>query len=114
MTNHPPIETIRAGNIKASVWENGNQQGETYYAVTFAKTYRDSDGRLADTSAFVGADMLQLAYVANEAYAKTNALRQRHTHERDEPDVVENDRSNTNREFQRRSNRRRANGAAPQ
>lgn len=87
MSNHPPIDVLRSGALKATVWENESQSsGEPYYAVTFSKTYRDADGRLADSNAFVGADILVLSHLATQAFSRTNELRQQHMSERDDAD----------------------------
>lgn len=109
MSNHPPIDTLRYGSFKASIWENQNQNGDPYYAVSFARTYKDRDGRLADTSAFVGSDLLVLAQLANKAFERTHVLRQEHAQDRDDPDLVE-----TERPRDRSRNGRRQSGRAPQ
>lgn len=76
MTNRTqPIDTLRDGPLKAAIWENEGPSGP-FYAVSFARTYRDEEGRLADVTSFVGADILRLAWLATEAYAKTKHLRQ--------------------------------------
>ena len=109
MSSHPPIDTLRYGSLKASIWENRNQNGDPYWAVNFAKTYRDSSGRLADTTAFVGSDLLVLAQLANKAFERTQELRQDFASDRDESDFVEPERL---RDSNGRG--RRQNGRAPQ
>ena len=74
-SNQPPAETLRDGNIKATIWENEGEKGP-FFAVTIAKTYTDRDGNLRDTQSFSGTDLLRVAELSRAAYARTNELRQ--------------------------------------
>jgi hypothetical protein len=61
-----PVQTFRLGWIKAAVWEN-EADGRTYYAVTFARTYRD-EGRFHDTDSFGRDDLPLVAKLADQAH----------------------------------------------
>ncbi|MEO1151835.1 MAG: hypothetical protein AAFW83_12740 [Pseudomonadota bacterium] len=73
--NNRPIETIRDGRYKASVWSNEGENGP-YLSVKFAKTYTDASGKAQDTQTFSDSDLLQVAEVARETYRVTRDLRQ--------------------------------------
>ena len=70
-----PIETIRDGRFKASVWSNEGENGP-YLSVKFAKTYTDANGKAQDTQTFSDSDLLQVAELARETYRVTRDLRQ--------------------------------------
>ncbi len=53
-----PVTTFRLGCIKAAVWANEADR-QTYYAVTFARTYRDNAKNYHDTDS-IGRDDLPL------------------------------------------------------
>jgi len=39
-----PVETVRAGSFKLSVWRNKTRNGETYHTVTMQRFYTEDDG----------------------------------------------------------------------
>lgn len=67
-----PLETFRAGQIKATVWKNTrkNTDGEKFdvLSATVVKSYKDGD-EWKDTTSFNANDLPKLALVAQEAYA---------------------------------------------
>ena len=69
-----PIETLRDGNLKASIWRNEGENGPTY-STTFARTWRDDKGRFHDSQSYAGTDMLRLGELSRSAYHRTNELR---------------------------------------
>ncbi|MFC3229148.1 hypothetical protein ACFOGJ_18020 [Marinibaculum pumilum] len=69
-----PVDTLRDGNLKASIWRNEAESG-AFYATTFSRTWRDQEGQLRDANNFVGSDLLKISELAREAYTRTNALR---------------------------------------
>ena len=69
-----PAEVIRDGFLKASIWRNESEKG-SYYATTFARTYRDEQGNYRDSHSYVGTDLLKLSELARAAYGRTNDLR---------------------------------------
>lgn len=85
--------TVRDKELKACVWENQNERG-TYHSVTFAKTIKGEDGKPRDVQSFSQNDLLRIAELGRETYARINemkraAFRQRRTneaaHEREHP-----------------------------
>lgn len=75
-----PADTIRDGNIKATIWENQGEKGP-YYSTVLAKTYEDRDGNLRDTHSFSGTDLLKVSELARDAYGRINELRREHSQE---------------------------------
>lgn len=70
-----PIETIRDGRFKASIWNNEGENGP-YLSVKFAKTYNDANGNAQDTQTFSDSDLLHVAELARETYRVSRDLRQ--------------------------------------
>nr|WP_319517142.1 hypothetical protein [uncultured Cohaesibacter sp.] len=62
-----PVDKLNDGNLKASIWENESEKG-TFHSVSFARTYRDKDGNLADTNHFSKNDLLKLSRLAEKSY----------------------------------------------
>ncbi|MEM1009745.1 MAG: hypothetical protein AAGJ35_12150 [Myxococcota bacterium] len=79
MGNTPPTETIRDGNIKASIWENEGEKGP-FFTTKFAKMYRDAEGKIKDTHSFNKGDLLRLAELARASYSKTGQLQREAKH----------------------------------
>lgn len=77
MSKSPPEETLRDGNLKAAIWRNEGENGP-YWSVTLAKTYKDERGAYQDTQSFSGTDLLRVAELSRDAYARTNELRREH------------------------------------
>ncbi|MEX0283341.1 MAG: hypothetical protein AB3N23_01890 [Paracoccaceae bacterium] len=69
-----PIETLRDGRLKATIWENSGQSG-LYHSVTLAKTFEDRDGKLQDSNSFTGAELLRVAELAREAHSYVREAR---------------------------------------
>ena len=69
-----PADTLRDGNLKATIWKNQGENG-VYYTTTFARTYEDKNGKLQDINSFSGTDLLRVSELAREAYARSNELR---------------------------------------
>jgi hypothetical protein len=69
-----PIETLRDGRLKATIWENKGESGP-YHSVTLAKVYEDRDGKLQETHSFSGSELLRIAELAREAHGYLRGLR---------------------------------------
>ena len=72
-TKKRPVETLRDGAIKAAIWKNKSENG-IFFNVTFARSYKDTDGDLQDTDSFSGTQLLRLARLAEKAYERTGQL----------------------------------------
>lgn len=72
-TKQRPVETLRDGALKAAIWKNESENG-SFFAVTFARTYRNGDEELRDTDSFSGSQLLRLSRLADKAYDRTAKL----------------------------------------
>ena len=72
-TKNRPVETLREGPLKAALWRNESERG-AYHSVTLARTYKDRDGQLQETSSFRAKDMLGLSELARRAHHHTHDL----------------------------------------
>jgi hypothetical protein len=68
-TAKPPVAKIRVGLITGSIWERDSDKG-TFYAVTFERRYRDSEGNFKSSHSYDTQDLLVLAKVADLAHSK--------------------------------------------
>lgn len=87
-TKNKPIETLRDGSLKATIWKNTHEKGD-FYSVQFSRTYKDSGGNWQDGQSFSGSELLRLARLATKAYDRTSELRRQNaeaTEEQSTPD----------------------------
>lgn len=70
-----PADTLRDGSLKATIWQNENENGVTY-STTLARTWQAEDGTYRDSHSFSGSELLRIAELARGAYSRTNELRQ--------------------------------------
>lgn len=68
-----PADTLRDGSLKATIWRNDGENG-TYHTVNLARTYKDDQGNLRDTSSFRAKDMLPLSELSRQAHYRANDL----------------------------------------
>lgn len=73
-TNHKPIDTIRDGSLKATLWKNTGEKGD-YYSVRITRTWRDDQGNYHDSDSLSGSELLRVARLANIAYDEIVILR---------------------------------------
>ncbi len=65
--------TVNVGRgIKAKVWTNNGTKG-VWYNVTFARTYRDEQGKPQDSDSYSRDDLLHLARAAEKAFDHINS-----------------------------------------
>ncbi len=81
--NKGPVDTLRDGNIKATIWERKSEKGP-FYSTSFARTYEDAGGQLCDTDSFSGTDVLKVSELGRRAYDRTNELRREQSQSREE------------------------------
>lgn len=68
MEKTTPEKTIRVGNgIKATIWPNEGKSG-TWFNVTLSRTYKDTQGKLQDSSTFTQQELLQVSKAAELAF----------------------------------------------
>ena len=84
MANHKPIDEVRIGRVKATIWKNGTEDAPRYN-VTFSRLYKDGD-QWKSTPSFGRNDLLTLAKVADLAHARIYSLPQEQPDEAGEVD----------------------------
>lgn len=72
-----PEETLRDGNLKASIWRNEGDNGP-YFSTSFARTYKDEEGKYHDTHSFNSHELLRVGELARQAHHTTNELWREH------------------------------------
>ena len=65
-TNNKPANTLRCGNIKATIWQNVNEKGP-FFATTFSRPFKDQSGVWRNSTSFGLNDLEALLTVAREA-----------------------------------------------
>ena len=71
-----PLDTIRDGALKATIWNNLGEKGP-FYSVELSRTYRSEDGAYHVSSRFAGAELLRIARLAEIAYEEILAHQER-------------------------------------
>ena len=65
--SNKPVQTIRDGDLKATIWKNFGEKG-SFYSVDISRTYQDDQGNYHDAHSFSGSELLRVARLANIAY----------------------------------------------
>ena len=65
-TNNKPANTLRYGNIKATIWENTSEKGP-FFATTFSRPFKDQSGAWRNVTSFGLNDLEALLTVARDA-----------------------------------------------
>ena len=74
MANQKPVDEIRIGRVKATIWRNGTDE-QPRHNVTFGRLYKEAD-QWKTTQSFGCNDLLVLAKVADQAHSRIFALPQ--------------------------------------
>ncbi|MDX2147939.1 MAG: hypothetical protein SFZ23_10485 [Planctomycetota bacterium] len=56
-TTVQPAKRFRLGSITLTVWPNSDRAGRTYYTASLGRSFRDSQGKWADTGSLRPADL---------------------------------------------------------
>jgi len=62
-----PVETIRDGSIKATIWKQEGENG-AFYTADISRTYTDDAGNYHDSKSISGTDLLKASRLAVKAY----------------------------------------------
>ena len=65
-TNNKPANTLRCGNIKATIWQNVSEKGP-FFSTTFSRPFKDQSGTWRNGTSFGLNDLGALVSVAREA-----------------------------------------------
>ena len=69
MANQKPVDEVRIGRVKATVWRNGTDE-QPRHNVTFSRLYKDEAGEWKSTQSFGRNDLLVLAKVADLVHTR--------------------------------------------
>ncbi|WP_447602909.1 hypothetical protein [Nitrospira sp. Nam80] len=61
-----PANTLRFGNVKATIWQNQSEKGP-FFATTFSRPFKDRSGAWRNGTSFGLSDLEALLTVAREA-----------------------------------------------
>lgn len=78
-TNNKPIDTIREGSLKATIWKNFGDNGN-FYSVEFTRTYKQG-AQFKDSRSFSGTELLRIARLAHIAYDEIAIMRSKSSEE---------------------------------
>ena len=81
MANQKPVDEIRIGRVKATIWRNGTDE-RPRHNVTFGRLYKEAD-QWKTTQSFGRNDLLVLAKVADQAHSHIFELPQEEAQEAD-------------------------------
>jgi len=65
-TNNKPANTLRCGNIRATIWQNVSEKGP-FFSTTFSRPFKDQSGAWRNGTSFGLNDLEDLVLVAREA-----------------------------------------------
>ena len=65
-TNKKPANTLRCGNIKATIWQNVSEKGP-FFSTTFSRPFKDQSGAWRNSTSFGLHDLEALLTVAVKA-----------------------------------------------
>jgi len=77
--NKKPVDTLRDGALKATIWKNTGENGD-FYSVDLARIYtkqgkNGTPDTFHDTNSYSGTQLLQIARLADKAYDRVAKLR---------------------------------------
>ncbi|MCF6283601.1 MAG: hypothetical protein L3K26_00190 [Candidatus Hydrogenedentes bacterium] len=71
-TTNQPIETLRDGSIKATIWKNEGDNG-SFYTAEISRTYQKEE-TYHDSYSFSGTDLLKVSRLTLKAYDRIAEL----------------------------------------
>lgn len=73
-SSNAPVDVIRDGALKATIWKNNGENGE-FFSTTLSKTF-EQNGALQDGHSFTSGDLLRISELSRRAYACIGGLRE--------------------------------------
>ena len=108
-----PIDTLRDGALKASIWRNEGENGP-FFTTKLGKTYEDRNGKLKDSQSFSNGDLIKLSELTRRAYVRTSELYREVRNEREQEGDGEpyRDKNRTQRDYREKRQSRNGRGRA--
>ena len=69
-----PIDTLRDGSLKATIWKNTGEKGD-FYSVEFSRTYKQGE-EFKDSHSFSGTELLRISRLSEIAYTRITYIRE--------------------------------------
>lgn len=69
-----PVDYIRDGNLKLSVWVNESENGP-FPSITLERTYTDKEGNPQSSHSFSGRELLALQNLLGKGYTRLNRIK---------------------------------------
>ena len=83
MANDKPVETLRDGALKATIWRNQGKDGD-FYTTTLSRTYQDKEtGQYRDSHSFASNEMLRVAELSRRSHNRVIAIKREAAREKD-------------------------------
>jgi len=75
-TNNTPANTLRCGNIKATIWQNVSEKG-SFFSTAFSRPFKDQSGAWRNGTSFGLNDLEAVLTVEHDAkeWIATQALK---------------------------------------
>lgn len=63
-----PKTTIRAGGVKATIWENVNKDNQVYHSVVIERSYKDKEDKWQTTNSYRVQDLPKLIAILQKTF----------------------------------------------
>lgn len=78
-----PVETLRDGLIRASIWERSSDKG-SMFNTTLSRSYQDNEGNWKDTNSLRSRDNLPASELLRQSHSRINELKAERAAQRSE------------------------------
>ncbi len=72
-----PVDTLRDGPLKASIWKNETERGAAFNT-TFSRVYQTEQGAWAESKSIPSKELLRLSELGRAAHHRVGELRRQH------------------------------------
>ena len=99
MTDHrQPLQSFRAGAVRASVWLNNGSEDRPFLTVTIGRSYKDGNDEWNETNSFGRDDLPKVRLVSDQAYGYIFSKTQEMNKEEGTPGFAEKERQRRSQE----------------
>lgn len=69
-----PVDTIRNGRLKVTIWKNSNTNGNPFFTANMVKSYKDKNDEWRETTQLTGNEISHAAALLNKAAKRVAEL----------------------------------------
>ena len=69
-----PVDTIRNGRLKVTIWQNNNTNGNPFFTANMVKSYKDKNDKWRETTQLTGNEISHAAALLNNAAKRVAEL----------------------------------------